>query len=249
MELNWSTFFLEIVNFLILMWILNYFLYRPVMTALEKRRATIETSLQEASDKMEQAETLQAQYQKRLSEWAHEKQQLKAQLEQSLQQEREDQLKQLKDELYAEREKEEVIARQSLAETQSSYQRIAHEQGGKFAAKLLSSIAGPESELRLFDLLIEKIEGLSTENIAILQNACHSAPDKISVASAYPLPSKQSKQLEAKFSELCGKAVRIKFHQTPELIAGLRIHIGAWSVRMNLFDELNHFMELSHDNG
>ncbi len=249
MELNWSTFFLEMINFLVLMWILKHFLYRPVLAALEKRRATIENTLQEAADQMAQAEILQEQYQKRLTEWAQEKQQLQETLEQTLQQERKDQLKKLKDELYTEREKEVVIARQTLAETQNSYQLIAHEQGAQFAAKLLSSIAGPEAELRLFDLLIEKFDGLSTENLATLQNACNSAPDKITAVSAYPLPNKQSKQLEAKLSALCGHAVIISFQEAPELLAGLRIHIGSWTLRMNLHDELNHFMELSHENG
>ena len=39
MELSWPTFFLEIVNFLVLVWILKRFLYKPILQAIEQRKA------------------------------------------------------------------------------------------------------------------------------------------------------------------------------------------------------------------
>ena len=45
MELNWTTLILEIVNFLILVWILKHFLYRPVLRVIEERRAGIAAAL------------------------------------------------------------------------------------------------------------------------------------------------------------------------------------------------------------
>ena len=39
MELNWTTFSLEIINFLALLWILKRFLYQPVRATLAQRRA------------------------------------------------------------------------------------------------------------------------------------------------------------------------------------------------------------------
>ena len=48
MELDWTTFALEIINFLALIWILKRFLYRPVLATLGQRRAGIEATLNEA---------------------------------------------------------------------------------------------------------------------------------------------------------------------------------------------------------
>ena len=39
MELDWTTFILEIINFLVLVWILHRFLYQPVMNVIAQRRA------------------------------------------------------------------------------------------------------------------------------------------------------------------------------------------------------------------
>ena len=45
MQLDWSTFILEILNFLILVWILKRFLYKPILTMIAERKAAIEQTL------------------------------------------------------------------------------------------------------------------------------------------------------------------------------------------------------------
>jgi F-type H+-transporting ATPase subunit b len=49
MELDWTTFALEIINFLALIWILKRFLYRPVLATLGQRRAGIEANLKRST--------------------------------------------------------------------------------------------------------------------------------------------------------------------------------------------------------
>ena len=48
MEMDWSTFILEIINFLILVWILKRFLYRPILEVIARRREGVEKTLSEA---------------------------------------------------------------------------------------------------------------------------------------------------------------------------------------------------------
>ena len=56
MELSWSTFALEIVNFLVLVWILKHFLYKPVMDVIARRRADIESTLADAKTAQDEAD-------------------------------------------------------------------------------------------------------------------------------------------------------------------------------------------------
>jgi F-type H+-transporting ATPase subunit b len=73
-ELNWSTFILEIINFLVLVWILKRFLYKPVLAIIARRREGIEKAMADANDLNTQAHDLQQQYENRLSDWEGEKQ-------------------------------------------------------------------------------------------------------------------------------------------------------------------------------
>ena len=48
MNINWSTVFFQIVNFLIIVWILKKYLFKPVLSAMEKREKIIQDRLKDA---------------------------------------------------------------------------------------------------------------------------------------------------------------------------------------------------------
>ena len=48
MEFNVSTFILEIINFLILIWILQRLFYKPLLEVIAKRKQTIDQALADA---------------------------------------------------------------------------------------------------------------------------------------------------------------------------------------------------------
>ena len=248
MELNWSTFLLEIINFLVLVWILKRFLYRPVLSVLEKRREEIERSLNDANNHHTQAIELEQQYKKRLGDWALEKQQLKDTLQQEILTERTQRLEQLETELASEREKTEVVAQRHLAESLRQYQENAHEQGARFATQLLTAVASEELESRLFDLLIKTLDELDDERQMTLVNACKKSSESITVTSAFTLSESQQQQLEKKLNALCQQPMKINYIQDHQLISGLRILIGASVLSINLQDELSSFVELIHEN-
>lgn len=248
MELNWSTFLLEIFNFLVLVWILKRFLYRPVMSVLDERRKKIEKSLDEATSHHSEAVALEKKYQARLAAWETEKQQARETLQQEIQTERIKKMEQLQIELDSKKEKDAIIGQRNQAETQRQYQQKSHDQGARFVSKLLNEIAGPELESRLFDLLIKSFDGLGDASLFTLRDACKNDASNITVTSAYTLSDSQQQQLEQKLVQLCEQTVVVNYAQDSDLLAGLRICIGAWILRANLQDELNAFVELSHEN-
>ena len=84
MELSWTTFILEIINFLVLVWILKRFFYKPVLDVIARRRAGIEKTMTDAQTLHTQAEKLQEQYEGRLADWDKERQQARESLAREL---------------------------------------------------------------------------------------------------------------------------------------------------------------------
>ena len=56
MELDWWTFGLQAVNFLVLVWLLQYFLFRPVSNVIARRREEAQKMLSEAEAARKEAE-------------------------------------------------------------------------------------------------------------------------------------------------------------------------------------------------
>ena len=56
MEINWFTVVAQIVNFLILVWLLKRFLYKPVLNAIDEREKKISGQLNDAKETKAAAE-------------------------------------------------------------------------------------------------------------------------------------------------------------------------------------------------
>jgi F-type H+-transporting ATPase subunit b len=148
-ELNWTTFSLEVINFLILAWILAHFFYRPVMRVITERQARIKVSLDEADQRHHEAEALKAEYEGRLTESERERETARAALRREIDAERAKALEALRQETEEAREKGRVIEEQRLDDTRRRVEKTALMQGASFTSRLLTRLASPELETRL----------------------------------------------------------------------------------------------------
>jgi F-type H+-transporting ATPase subunit b len=246
MELNWSTFVLEIVNFLILVWILKRFLYKPVLDVIARRRAGIEKTLADAKTLHADAERLQEQYERRLSDWEQEKQHARETLAQELEAERVNKIAELKTSLKQEKEKNLVAEKRYKLDAMRKIEETALVLGARFATQLVEEASGPDTELRLVELLISELSQLSEEQIKALQTSYGKSPEAIIVHSAFPLPPDLAKRLAQTIKKVTNPQLPLRFEQDSKLLAGVQIIIGPLVLGVNLRDELKGFAILSH---
>jgi F-type H+-transporting ATPase subunit b len=245
-ELTWSTFILEIVNFLVLIWILKRFLYKPVLDVIARRRAGIEKTLSDAQEMHTQAEKLRQDYEGRLAEWEKERQQARDTLTRELEEERSARMQALQDDLEQARKKEEVAQLQRQADAMRRNEETALLQGARFAAQLLELGSGPETQSRLVAMALDSLATLPDKRVAQLRKNFDSSDERVLVTSAYPLPEDQRAHISEILAKLLGNAIDLRFEQQSELLAGLSIRIGAWLIAANLRDELKGFAEFDH---
>jgi F-type H+-transporting ATPase subunit b len=247
MEFNLSTFIFEIINFLILIWILQRLFYKPLLEVIDRRKQFIDQSLSDAKNLKQQAEQQCSLYENRQKLWEQEKQAAITALHRQLETERRVQLDRLNNDLEQERQKTKVLLSKQRQEMQQQAEKQAMKNGAKFSGMLLQQSAGPELETRLFTMLMD--------NLTTLPEACKlcltmfgtkkSVPIKIT--SAYPLTVEMRQQLEQKLNALINSQINFQYHQDKTLIAGLRMDIGAWVLNANLQHELIGFTEIDYE--
>ncbi len=247
MEFNLSTFALEVINFLILIWILQRLFYKPLLEVIAKRKQFIDQSLSDAKNLQQQAEQQRSLYENRQKLWEQEKQAAIAALHQQFEIERRAQLDKLNADLDQERQKAKVTLSKQQQELQQQAEKQALQNGAKFAGMLLQQLASPELEARLFNLLIDNLTTLpeACKLCLTLLGTKKSVPIKIT--SAYLLPVEMRGQLEQKLGALINSPINFQYHQDSALIAGLRMDIGAWVLNANLQHELIGFAEIDYE--
>jgi len=246
MEFNLSTFVLEIINFLILIWILQRLFYKPLLEVIAKRKQFIELSLSDAKNLQQQAEQQRSLYENRQKLWEQEKQAAITALHQQLEVERREQLDRLNADLEQERQKAKVTLSKQQQELQQQAEKQALQNGAKFAGILLQQSAGPELEARLFALLMDNLTTLPEACKLCLTMLGTKKSVPIKITSAYPLSVGMRSQLEQKLGMLINSPINFQYHQDQSLIAGLRMDIGAWVLNANLQHELIGFAEIAN---
>jgi F-type H+-transporting ATPase subunit b len=63
-----ATLIVQVVNFLLLMWILNHLLFKPILRALEKREEKVNHLLKETGDLLSQAQGVKEEYEMRIKQ-------------------------------------------------------------------------------------------------------------------------------------------------------------------------------------
>lgn len=234
MELNFTTFILEIINFLALVWILKRLFFAPVKRVIEERKAAITKSLQEARTTSEDARKLKLQYEGRLREWETEKAKAHEELEHDLSTEREQRLASMEAFLESEREKVRVRDERRAAEAQARAEREAIHQSARFAARLLGSFASPELEARMIALALESLGKAPDAPVDSTES---------DVYTAFELSEAEKRSILDALRARAGRQIAARFSRDPSLLAGIEIRLGSAVFRANLRDELAMFSE------
>lgn len=246
MELSLSTFVLELINFLVLVWILKRFLYRPVLDVVARRSEKIDATMAEAKRIDGEAQELKERYEKRLDEWELEQTNKRGALAHDLADERARQLAELRKSLDEEVEKGRAAEARRVADLEDKLEREGLALGARFASRLLGIAATPELQTRLLDLFAQDFDATPPERFANLLGNPEPGPDSVDVSSAFELTEAQRTAVDERAKKLCGSDVPVRFAKDPDLLAGIRLTIGGCVLGLNLKDELEGFARLSN---
>ena len=243
METNWTTLLLEILNFLVLVWLLKRFLYKPVLNAIAQRKARIDQMVADAQRIRDESEALRMQYDNRLVGWDQERKAAHANLKEEIGAERGRLMADLQAALQREREKSAAVEERRLIESTRRAEAQALAQGSQFAARFLFRLADSELEARIVALVLDDLAQLRKDEQQALRTALSAAQQPVRIVSAYPLQQHQREVLTRTLAVLTDGPVNCAFGEDPTLLAGLRLSAGAWMLRASLQDELKFFAE------
>lgn len=241
MEFSWTTFIFEVINFLVLLWILQRFLYVPVTSAINRRKAAIEANIATARSIEAEAQQLKRQYENRVAEWEKEKAAAREAMLSTLNTEKSRLMAELDESLQQERLRHQVLEQRRIAEVTERLTKDASAKAARFASQLLGRLACAELEAKICQVLLEDIGKLgATERASIIQ-ANGAAEVAVTVASAFPLDAAGQQAIAAALADWLGRPVSCATILDPSLISGFRVSVGSWMLRCNLMDELAFF--------
>ncbi len=240
MSIDWITVAAQIVNFLVLVWLLKRFLYRPILDGIDARETEITNRMQEAARAEEKAQTVESDY--------HEKVQAlhvaQSDMTETIRKKAEDR----RDALLAE-------AHQKMDREHKAWQAHLDDEARKYTARMHRAGAGALLELTrkaLSDLADETLEGRMAHHVAKqiapmatdLRRAA-GEPANAVVSSHDPLPSSAQDDLAAAMKVVFPQ-IALQFETDEDQAPGLVLRMGgaqlAWTIDTYI-DGLDALME------
>lgn len=229
----------QTLNFLVLVWLMKRFLYKPILDAIDAREKRIALALADAAAKKADAQKERDTFQKK---------------NEAFDQARDAQLSQLKDEINTERQRLLEEARQAAnalrvkgqealsSELQTLHQDIARrsrEEVLAIAQKVLTDLAGATLEERMVAVLTQRLTQLDDTAKAGLAKALETASGSVQVCSAFALSPAQREAMQGALNQALSRDIQIQFDTTPDLISGIKLSANGWKVAWNIADFLS----------
>ena len=234
MALDWWTLALQVFNFLVLVWLLQRFLYRPARRVIEARRAREEAALAEARRLQQEAAAKQAELEARAKALEAERTTLREAMRQEIEGERQRILEE------ARREAAELLAgaRRSLEEERRRLlEGVKAEIAGlatDLARRILEELRGPPLDEVFFARLERHLLDMAETERQELLDAGEGEPARVRVVTAAPVGEKRRRDWRHRLERAFGAGLALDFAEEPALVAGLELDFGATRLRFSL---------------
>ncbi|RUM28177.1 MAG: hypothetical protein DSY32_04710 [Aquifex sp.] len=244
MEFNPLTYLFEIINFFVLLLILNKILYKPVISVLKKRKRLLDEKFKEYDKIKEEINKLIEEKKRLISEVEKIKRNKLNEIIKEVEEERVKLYRKMEEELESERKKFYETLEKEKEELIEEIKESAVRTSILFITKLLSYFNDRNMHKKLFDYSLEIVKRLDIdENLREeLKNLGF-----VTVETAFPLSEEEKRALRGLIINKFKLEVDLKEEVKKELIGGVRIRIASKIIDLSLKGQLKSLENLMRE--
>jgi len=238
MLIDWFTVGAQALNFIILVWLLKRFLYKPILNAVDAREKRIAAELADADAKKAEAQKERDDYQHKNEEFDQQRAALLSKATDEVKAERQrllDDARKAADALSAKRQE---ALRSDAQNLNQAIRRRTQQEVFAIARKALTDLATASLEERVSEAFIRRlrtIDGKAKEGIAA---ALKTASEPAVMRSAFDLPEAQRAAIQKALNETFSAEVPVRFETAPDLISGIELTTNGQKIAWSIADYL-----------
>ncbi|MBN2357651.1 F0F1 ATP synthase subunit delta [candidate division KSB1 bacterium] len=238
MQINWFTLVAQIVNFMVLLFLLKHFLYHRIVDAMDEREQRIKDRFQEAEEKKQQASEEMSDYERKNKELTDEREQFLAEAKEQAEQERKKLMQQNRDEIDRQRKQWYEALENEKADFLKTLQRKTGQQIYELSRRVLSDLADETLEKQMIAVLIDRVKKMAPEELEeILDSARENGA--LQVESTFEMVGEQRKEVESALQEIFARDLKIEFVISEDMICGIELKAGGQIMIWSIDDYLN----------
>ena len=233
MQIDWFTFFAQVINFGILLWLLNRFLFAPMTKTIAERESAIHKRILDADSKFARGEEVEREWKTRQRTIDAETASLRTAARDAVEQERRELLEAARESV--EQQRSNWIKQQEReveAESQAIKTDIAHA-AIDVARRALMDLASDDFDAAVVRKLLAELPEISDSTRGSLRSSVAS-DTAVVVSTTFELTPTLQDEVTTALVTALDRDMVVRFEQSADLVAGIRIAVGSheleWSV-------------------
>jgi F-type H+-transporting ATPase subunit b len=246
MLIDWFTVGAQALNFLILVWLMKHFLYKPVLRAIDEREKRVAAELANADKKKAEAQKESDEFKQKNDEFDQQRVALLKKATDEVKAERQrllDEARKAADVLSAKRQE---TLRNDAHNLHQAISRRTQQEVFAIVRKTLKDLATTSLEERLVEVFTRRVRVMDGPTKAGLIDALKKSSEPALVRSAFDLPAEQQAAIQNALNEISSAEIHIRFETVPDLISGIELTTNGQKVAWSIADYLTS-MEKSVD--
>jgi F-type H+-transporting ATPase subunit b len=238
MLIDWFTVGAQALNFLILVWLMKRFLYKPILNAIDTREKLIAAELADAAAKKAEAQKDRDEFQRKNEEFDRQRAALLSKATDEAKAERArllDEARKAADVLSASRHD---ALNGEVRSLNQSISRRTQDEVFAIARKALADLATVSLEERIGEVFTRRVHSLNGKAKDCLASAIRTTSDPALLRSAFDMPAGQQAAIRNALNETFSADVKVRFETTPDLVAGIELSTNGQEIGWSISDYL-----------
>ena len=238
MLIDWFTVAAQAVNFLILVWLLKRFLFKPILRAIDQREKGIAAQLAQAEAKQAEAQKEREDFQRKSEAFDQERAVLLKKAADDAQAERQRLLEAARKDADALRAKRQEALRNEQRNLGQDIIRWTQQEVFAITRQTLADLATASLEQRMAEVFVQRLRALAGTAREQLADALKTSTQPAAVRSAFDLPPAQRSEIESAIKEISASQTEVQFQTAPEVVSGIELSCGGQKVAWSIADYL-----------
>lgn len=238
MLINWFTVGAQLLNFLILVWLMKRFLYRPILDAIDAREKRIAAELADAAAKQAEAEQARETFRHKNTALDQQRATLLRQAAETAEVERRRLLGEARDAADTLSAKRREALSQEQQRLRAELVQCTRDEVFAIARKTLADLAGVGLEARMSEVFVQRLQDLDSATRDELVSTLMPGSEPVLVSSAFELPPPQRRAIEAALSDLFAAEIQVRFETAAQLINGIELSVNGRKLGWSIADYL-----------
>jgi len=228
MLIDWFTVFAQAVNFLVLVWLLKRFLYKPTLKAIDERQNKIVAELDEAAKAKKQAEAERSSLAKKTAAIDKKKEELLSQATKEADEERAKLIEAARVESVTLHAQLQASLDSETANMRNEVSQRVRKEVFAIVRNVLADLADVQLESRMAAVLVKRLGNLEASETSKITAALAKSKDGVLVRSSLDLDGHVKTTLEDAIHKNLDREATMQFEVSPEIGGGIELSVGGY---------------------